>query len=56
MSCPPWLSILIPVYKAQAYVQACVQSVLAQCGEGVEILALDDCSPDKSLAILQDMA
>ena len=56
MSCSPWLSILIPVYKAQAYVQACVQSVLAQCGEGVEILALDDCSPDKSLAILQDMA
>ena len=56
MSCSPWLSILIPVYKAQAYVQACVQSVLAQCGEGVEILALDDCSPDKSLAILQEMA
>lgn len=57
MSCStPWLSILIPVYKAEAYVQACLQSVLMQCGEGVEILAIDDCSPDGSFAVLQDMA
>ena len=47
----PWLSILVPVYRAEKYLAACVTSVLAQCDEGVEVLLLDDASPDGSAQI-----
>lgn len=51
----PWLSILIPVYNVQDYLQACLQSVLSQVDEGVEIIALDDVSTDNSLSLLQQI-
>lgn len=51
----PWLSILIPVYNVQDYLQACLQSVLSQVDEGVEIITLDDVSTDNSLSLLQQI-
>ncbi len=44
----PWLSVLVPVYRVEAYLEACVASVLDQGEHGVEILLLDDASPDRS--------
>lgn len=49
----PWLSILIPVYNVQDYVQDCLISVLTQADEAVEIIALNDVSTDTSLNILK---
>lgn len=43
----PWLSVLIPVYGVERYLEACVESVRAQADAGVEILLLDDASPDR---------
>ena len=40
-----WLSILIPVYNVEAYLAECVESIMQQADEGVEILLLDDCVP-----------
>ncbi len=52
MSTPhPWLSVLVPFYKVEPYLEQCVQSVLEQAGSGVEILLLDDASPDGSRPI-----
>jgi hypothetical protein len=48
----PWLSVLVPVYKVEAWLRECLESVLAQADEGVEILVLDDASPDASMAIV----
>ena len=50
-----WLSILVPVYKVEVYLQECAQSILAQAEAGVEIIFLDDASPDGSAAILKDL-
>ena len=44
----PWLSVLVPVYGVERYLEACVESVRAQADSGVEILLLDDASPDRS--------
>ena len=44
----PWLSVLIPVYAVERYLEACVESVLGQAVDGVEILLLNDASPDRS--------
>jgi len=52
----PWLSILIPFHNVEEYLGACLASVLAQELEQVEVVALDDCSTDRSLALLQEIA
>ncbi|MGS0754675.1 glycosyltransferase family 2 protein [Roseateles sp. GG27B] len=54
----PWLSILLPVYKVEAYLEACAASILAQTeaqdgGSGVELIFVDDASPDGSAAVLR---
>jgi glycosyltransferase involved in cell wall biosynthesis len=45
------VSIIIPVYKAEKYIAATVQSVLEQTYKNFEILIIDDASPDKSIDI-----
>ncbi len=49
----PWLSVLIPFYKVESYLEQCVRSILEQADAGIEILLLDDGSPDGSRQIAQ---
>lgn len=49
----PWLSILVPVYNVAGWIEACVQSVLAQPLERVEVILLDDASTDDSRALCE---
>jgi len=51
----PWLSILIPVYNVEPYLRECLDSVLAQSLEGVEIVVVDDASTDGSARILAEV-
>jgi len=46
-----WLSVLIPMFKVEAYLDQCLASIIGQADAGVEILICDDCSPDGSGAI-----
>lgn len=52
----PLISILMPVYNAGLYLEACLQSVLAQTCTHWELVAVDDGSEDNSLAILEQFA
>lgn len=45
------LSVIIPVYKVEATLDRCVESVLAQQCEGMEVVLVDDGSPDASPAL-----
>lgn len=45
------VSVIIPVYKAEEYIGRCIESVLAQTHRNLEIVLVDDCSPDRSMAI-----
>jgi glycosyltransferase involved in cell wall biosynthesis len=47
------LSIIIPVYKVEDYVQECLESVFSKIPEGVEIIVVDDGSPDRSMEIIK---
>lgn len=51
----PWLSVLVPVYNVEPYLRECLESVLEQADAGVELLVLDDASPDASMAIVREL-
>ncbi len=51
----PLVSIIIPCYNAEEYVQACVESALNQNYDRVEVLAIDNESSDSTLNILEDL-
>jgi glycosyltransferase involved in cell wall biosynthesis len=44
----PKVSIIVPVYKVEAYLQKCVDSILAQTFTDFELILVDDGSPDQS--------
>ena len=44
----PLISVIVPVYKTQEYLTRCVDSLLAQTYRNLEILLIDDGSPDES--------
>ena len=48
----PTLSILMPVYKTAPYLQEAVDSILSQSFTDVELIVLNDCSPDNAEEIL----
>lgn len=51
-SATPLISVLLPVYNAEPYVGAAIQSILRQDYSRLEIIAIDDGSTDRSLEIL----
>lgn len=46
------VSIIIPVYNAEAYLEGCLQSVFAQTYRPIEVICINDGSTDQSLSIL----
>ena len=50
------LSVVIPIYNVEGYLPACLDSVLADASEELEIVAVDDGSTDRSGAIAEDYA
>ena len=52
----PLLSVIVPVYKVEAYLRDCVDSILAQTYQNLEIILVDDGSPDNCGAICDEYA
>lgn len=52
----PLVSVIVPVYKAQAYLNRCVDSLLAQTYPHLQIILINDGSPDSSGAICDEYA
>ena len=50
------VSVIIPVYKVEKYLQICLDSVIKQTYQNLEILCVNDASPDNSLAVLHEYA
>lgn len=42
----PLISVIVPVYKAEAYLDKCVSSIVGQTYKNLEIILVDDGSPD----------
>ncbi|WP_052713893.1 bifunctional glycosyltransferase/CDP-glycerol:glycerophosphate glycerophosphotransferase [Streptomyces katrae] len=55
--CPvPRFSVIVPAYKVQAYLQESLDSVLSQSYPDLELIAVDDASPDACGSIIDEYA
>ncbi len=52
----PLLSVIVPVYKAEKYIDRCINSILNQTLTDLELILVDDGSPDNSGAICDEYA
>ena len=44
----PRLSVVVPAFNVEAYLGSCLDSVLGQTLRDLEVIVVDDCSPDRS--------
>ena len=52
----PLISVIIPVYNVEKYLRKCVESVIAQTYTNLEIMLVDDGSPDRCPEICDELA
>lgn len=50
------VSIITPVFNTAEYIEECIQSVLEQTYDHIELIVVDDCSTDQSYEILKKFA
>ena len=50
----PLISVVVPVYKVENYLDRCVESLLAQTYQNLEIILVDDGSPDSCPALCDE--
>lgn len=50
----PLVSVIIPVYNVEKYLEQCLDSIINQTLKDIEIICVDDGSTDRSLEILQE--
>lgn len=51
----PEVSVIVPIYRAKPYIAPCVRALKRQGLKDIEILLVDDCSPDDTYEYASDM-
>lgn len=49
----PKVSVIIPVYGVEKYIEKCARSLFEQTLDDMEFIFVDDCTPDNSFAVLE---
>ena len=52
----PLITVIVPVYKVEKYLEKCVKSILNQTYENLEIILVDDGSPDNCGNMCDELA
>lgn len=50
------ISVIVPAYNVEQYIERCVNSLLKQTHENIEIIVVDDGSKDNTAKIIDDIA
>jgi glycosyltransferase involved in cell wall biosynthesis len=56
LALPTLVSIIVPAFNAGSQIRRCVESILRQTHREIEVIVVNDCSADDTLAILDDLA
>lgn len=51
----PKVSVIIPVFGVEKYIERCARSLFEQTLDDIEYLFIDDCTPDRSIKILKQV-
>lgn len=51
----PKVSVIIPVYKVEKYIEKCARSLFEQTLKEIEYIFVNDCSPDESINVLNEI-
>lgn len=51
----PLISIVVPVYNVEAYIEHCIQNILSQTYRNLEVIIVNDGSPDNSIKIAKEL-
>lgn len=51
----PKVSVIVPVYGVEKYIERCARSLFEQTLDDIEYLFIDDCTPDKSIDVLENV-
>ncbi len=52
----PWLTVVMPVYNGENYLEFALQSILSQPMDGIEIVAVDGGSSDRTIELFESYA
>lgn len=52
----PLISVIVPVYNVELYINQCIDSILSQTYKNLEIILVDDGSPDNCPKICDQYA
>lgn len=55
MNSIPIVTIIVPIYNVEPYIQHCLQSIFDQKYPCIELIAVDDCGTDESISIVKKM-
>lgn len=50
----PLISVIVPIYNVENYLRQCLDSIIGQTYQNLEILLIDDVSTDSSVSICQE--
>ena len=50
------LAVIVPVYRVEPYLRQCIESILGQSYRDLQVILVDDGSPDASGAICEEYA
>ena len=51
----PKVSVIVPVYKVEPFIESCARSLFDQTLDDIEYIFVDDCTPDRSMEILREV-
>lgn len=54
--CKPLISVIVPFYNVDRYIEKCICSILRQSYENIELILVNDASTDNSLNICRKYA
>lgn len=55
MKTTPLVSVIVPVYKVEEYIHECIESILNQTYSNIEVLIVNDGTPDRSIEVIRDL-